>query len=397
MNLPLVTQTCWENSTRTLASGTPGTPTTLAEVIAEAIWEAATRELNFIGDDWAGYDEVTLANPASALTDFTYVLSLNQLSSDWHTNVASDGSDINIRTISDNRRLPADLISYDSGTNSGLVAFKFSPASSGTQKFRVWAGKSGQTFPADNTPYGADNAYASHVKYFSPDGNHLDRTVNAISLTMTGSPTTSGGPINGSIRTNYGGGKYASGSMTWPSTFAPTTFVVMGYNTSGTLSCYAMGMSNSGDGNTRMRLAFSGATAGNPIEAAARTSAGNSDAESTNGYTASVWCHAAARYNSTTSREAACDGIVSGLATGSRNFAADTLTVGGGAPASGEFNGGISFVCIHNIALSNDWIAYHKLMFDAANQSNIYTQGGWTDSGGGGYTGVNYHGGFFLF
>lgn len=54
MALDAFANAVWTAGTRTLASGTPGTPSTQADLIAQAVWAAATRTL-YTAPYWTTY------------------------------------------------------------------------------------------------------------------------------------------------------------------------------------------------------------------------------------------------------------------------------------------------------------------------------------------------------
>jgi hypothetical protein len=148
--------------------------------------------------NWGGYDEATVSNPDSALTDFTLIIDISDLSNDWAGEVQADGADIRV-TKGDDTEIPYDLIDWDynSGDPTGLIRCKWSStlASSGTQKVRVWAGYTGGTATAysDNETYGADNAYDSDTWGYWPLHDANDRTSNGRTLTGAGSLSFGGG------------------------------------------------------------------------------------------------------------------------------------------------------------------------------------------------------------
>jgi hypothetical protein len=331
-------------------------------------------------DDLLGYDEITLVNPASALTDFNYKLNLNALSAEWKAAVQADGGNIRVGDGSNNQ-LPADLISYSAG--SGLLTFKYSPASSGVQKIRIGlVGGGGVTFPADNNAFGADNAYASHCMAFYPSGGGNDRTVTANNLTMTGSPTVGGaaGPIDGSTATDYNGSsQYGRATASVP-TAAPITILASANSDSGSATQTAACVNDTAATNDQFRLDLAGAAA-DQVTAACRGGGGENAAVSTGTYSPTTWHRCAAIFSTTTSRHAAIDGTLGTENTANRTPAGvDTIGVGAAVRSSVTqyFDGKLAFVQVHNVALSGDWIAYDKLLYDSATQANIYTFDGWT-------------------
>ncbi|RIK74946.1 MAG: hypothetical protein DCC67_15895, partial [Planctomycetota bacterium] len=119
--------------------------------------------------------------PASDLTDFTLLVSLDQLPSEFWLMVQSDGDDLRAsKDAAGAQQLPVDIISFsDQGrTGSGLIAVKWTgtKSSSVNEPLYLWAGNPTAARPADTDPYGRENAYAAHVRAFWPHGGGEDRT-----------------------------------------------------------------------------------------------------------------------------------------------------------------------------------------------------------------------------
>lgn len=333
-------------------------------------------------DGWAGYTEITLTNPASALTDFTYLLNLNMMPSAWWSAVQG-GGDVRV-TDASNNLLPLDPISFtDSGSSgSGLHAFKFSPASSGTQKVRIWAGKSGESQPAVGDTYGQYNAYDANTRGFWPLGGGNDRTSFVNHLTMTGSPSVGGaaGPIDGTTATDLDGSTQFGVTAVSVPTAAPLTFMAMGKTDSLTADQCPVSIGDTATGSDAFYLTWRGGAGGDPIRAETLRSAA-ANAVSPTGFT-TAWHHGTARYASATSRDAAIDGSFGSANTTSlAPLSLDSIGIGLLRRSSNTFlfNGLLAFASIHTVALSNDWVAYHAAMLDPddPDQSSFYGSPTW--------------------
>lgn len=349
---------------------------------------------------WAGYATHSVTTePGSNLTDFTYIVSLNQLPSDFWTNVQTDGDDI--RASSDSagsNRLPVDIIEFtDSGSSgSGLIAVKFSgtKSSSSDQPIYIWAGNASATLPADSDTYGADNAYAAHWKAFYPNGGGNDRTVNANNLTMTGSPTVGGssGPINGSTATDFNGSSQYGRTTSGASGNMPLSLVGMFHSDASSGSGIAISLTdgNSSASTNWFLLNLAGAT--NVVQGGIAAGGNFGPSPVSAAYSDSTWGHAAAVFASATSRTAYLNSTAGTPETTSRTPASiESITVGVtisqiGA-VSNYFDGRLSLVSWHSVDLSADWIAYHKEMLDDPDQSDFFGTWSWTATGGGGSTG----------
>ncbi len=345
-------------------------------------------------DGWAGYDELTLTNPPVELTEFTYIISLHQLTTTWHAQVQADGGDIRVIDGS-NSQLPADLIEYNAGTDSGLLAVKFSPDDNGTQKLRIWAGSlSVETFPADDTTYGAHSAYSPHVVAFYPFGGGADRTSNDYDLTATGSPTVGGaaGPIEGSKATTLSGSsQYFTAASSGP-TATPLTALAVVKPTNVTAPMHLLGVYDSNSGGSTynlLALTLRGDIGGDPVHAQT-FQAGSPGAGHKDGFAANVWNHVAGAWGSgATSRRAFLDGEVGDNdGTNLTPTGIDLISLGARVRTDGFrdffFAGDVAFATLYDDDMGDEWIAYHHEMLNAADpdQSDFYTFTGWTGAGG---------------
>lgn len=158
----------------------------------------------FSSASWSGYDEQSVTNPASSLTDFTLLIDVSTLSASWKATVQSDGADIRLTKGDGTTELAYDLINwaYNSGSPTGWIRVLWSGSltSSGSQLVRVWAGYLSGTatsYDASET-YGSDNAYDSFTSGYwplfeNPAGSApqmLDRTSNGNDGTTAGTMTS---------------------------------------------------------------------------------------------------------------------------------------------------------------------------------------------------------------
>lgn len=325
-------------------------------------------------EDWTGYAAATPDNPSETETDFSFQIDLSQLPADFWTAVLYDGRDIRV-TDSTNTLFPIDAIHIDKAGNTGLLIFKATKTTT-NQTYRVWAGANLTTKLAATDTLGQYNAYASHVKAFFPDGGGNDRTSTANNLTMTGSPTVGGvsGPYTSTLGTDYNGTTQFGTATASVPTADPMSILLWGNSDDDTISRIA---ANIGTGATTIEsaLQFAGAVANNPI----RTIRNNSGvATTTAGFTQGTWAQAAVVFTSTTSRTAYINGGNSG--SNATSLAAGTATgifvgASGGAIAS-FFDGKLSLVSVHNIALAASWISYHNAM---GNQSTFWNGWAWSN------------------
>ncbi len=340
---------------------------------------------------WVGYATHSVTTePASNLTDFTFLVSLNQLPADFWTNVQTDGDDIRVTSdAAGTTELPVDIILFtDSGSSgSGLIAVKYSgtKSSSVDQKIYIWAGNGSATRPADTDTYGRENAYASHVRAFWPSGAGTDRTSFDNDLTMTGSPTDGGtaGPINGSTATDYNGtSQYGSATASVPGAH-PMTLIAWANSDNNSLAKSSVTVADTAGASNYYVMQDRGADTSDPIYATMQGGGAAYFASSATGFTISTWGQRLAVFATSTSRYAGINGVLGAQDTNSATASGvDTMTVGAYRvnTLNQYYDGDLSLVKVHDTALSADWLAYEKEMLDDTDQSDFFGTWSWTAS-----------------
>lgn len=142
-----------------------------------------------------GYDSATISNPSSALTDFSLLVDLSEMSSDWWDEVdTSDGTRGRASKSDGTTELACDWIDFDNTGETGLlrVLFSGSLASSGTQTIRIYPPNTDNAAVAASATYGSDNAYDDGWDGYWPNGGGSDRTSNGRDGTAGGGVTVGG-------------------------------------------------------------------------------------------------------------------------------------------------------------------------------------------------------------
>lgn len=180
-----------------------------------------------------GYDLATATNPGTALTDFTLMVDLKDMSTDWWSAVGSetDGTKGRAAIDSSEVELACDWIDFDSTADTGLLRVKWTGtlAASGTQKIRIYPPVAANASVAVGATYGQHNAYDDDWNQYHPYS--VDNKNRKLS---TQTPSTDG--LGVSIGTTAGKFGQATtftsaGSVSW--TLAGITGVPM------TLSCWS--------------------------------------------------------------------------------------------------------------------------------------------------------------
>lgn len=157
-----------------------------------------------------GYAEATATNPSNSLTDFTLLVDLSKMPSEWWN--AIDTSDKEKLRVADESgtELPRDVISFTDngdGTGSGWVRVKYSGtlSSSGTQGLRIYPPQASMSSYASGDTFGQHNAYDANWEGYWPDGGGVDRTANGNDLTANGGVSFGGAAGQVGDATNYDG------------------------------------------------------------------------------------------------------------------------------------------------------------------------------------------------
>jgi len=340
-------------------------------------------------DDWSGYVEINPAEPGGAVTDFTYLVSLNSFPADFWEAAQADGDDVRASDEA-NAELAVDRIHWTNGgsSGSGLLAVRYTGAVDTDSRIRIWVGNASATLPAASDTYGSDNAYDSGVEGFWPDGLGNDRTNHNNDMSPSGSPTVGGeaGPIAGSLATLLNGSSqygYAAASV-------PTTqpFMLYGHvnltttnpgsdghlitvgDTSGTTNC--------------VRLMF--IDAANACRYNITPSPGTArSASASTTIAAGAWRSVIGRETSTTSRGIIYEGVEEATQTSSTTLASgalDTISIGVLAQATPIhfLSGQVSMMRLDTTARSNDYLIYWRTMLADSDQSDFYGTPAWTDA-----------------
>ncbi|RIK84888.1 MAG: hypothetical protein DCC67_04580 [Planctomycetota bacterium] len=335
-------------------------------------------------DGWAGYvTHSVTTEPANPVTDFTLLVSLDQLPSEFWTSVQFDGDDIRAsKDAAGTQQLPVDVIEFDDdgSTGSGLIAVRWTgvKSASANEPLYIWAGNPAASRPSDADLYGRENAYAAHLRAFWPHGGGEDRTRNGNDLAMNGGPPVVAGPINGSKATDYNGSTQWGAATASVPTSAPLVMIHHGQADNATAPMRSMAVAAAAaDDNNFLDLEWRGDVPSDKIQAHAGSA---NAAASATGFSAGVWHQAVGLFSSHSSRYAGIDGVIGGVDGTPFTPSLNSISVGAlkQATARNPFDGRLSMMFLHTDAASvnSTWVAYAKEMLDDADQSDFY--GTWT-------------------
>ena len=133
------------------------------------------------------YDEATVLNPSSAVTDFVLFIDLSRMSAAWWAAAENTNKRRGRAAKGDGTELACDWLLYDHSGQTGFlrVLWSGSLAASGTQTLRIYPPQARNSIYLDTDTYGPDNAYSSDcVAYWTLyDNDIVDRTGNGWDLT----------------------------------------------------------------------------------------------------------------------------------------------------------------------------------------------------------------------
>lgn len=329
--------------------------------------------------DWNGYISATIPAPAASLTNFPLVVSIPSSATDLWAVVQVDGDDL--RAEIDGTQAAIDLIEFDAGTDTAILAVKRAGAQGSSGTLRIYAGNDAATKPGDGDTYGRNATYASRRAFWA-NGTLTDRTGNDNDLTLSGSPTVVDGPLTGSKAFELNGSsQYGITTVSVP-TAAPLYFSAMAYPANITANMTALSINNSADIANYFGLAWAGGQGGDPVQNyVAGTGGGLSAFTSLPGFSANVWSHGAAQFASATDRKVWMNGGQQATSVTSRiPVGVNRVTLGafGASTISGHFAGRLAFVALDTTARSIEWAAYEHAMYADPDQSDFLGSWTWT-------------------
>lgn len=179
--------------------------------------------------------QVSSADISAALTGYPVILDLSAIGAGWWADVATtDGADITAKV--GGVQVPMDIISIDTGAQTGLVAVLADLSDSVTTSITLTAeNDSGATLPAASDPLGSQAVWAAYEAVYLLDGNLNDRTANGRNLTIVeGSATYMTGQSYGvgrGLDTSGGAFKATSSGNTDILNVAPATWMAAAQQT----------------------------------------------------------------------------------------------------------------------------------------------------------------------
>ena len=146
--------------------------------------------------DWQFRKKITIQSGKvdANLTDFPVYLDLSELGADFFNSVKNGGGDIRITKTDEVTEVPREVVSCDTGTDTGEVHFLADGTLSGSSPtdFYIYYGNAAASDYAIDATFGAENVWNSNYKGVwhleEASGNLVDSTSNDNDLTANGTP-----------------------------------------------------------------------------------------------------------------------------------------------------------------------------------------------------------------
>lgn len=333
-----------------------------------------------------GYTTATVDNPSSALSDFTLMVDLSDMPSNWWSAVDTSDGTKGRAAKDDGTELATDWIDFDDTAETGWLRVKWSGtlASTGTQTLRVYPPVSGNTSYAASDTYGSDNAYDADWVGYWPMHDVNDRTANAYHGTAQGGVTVGGatGRVGNATRfINNSGNAINLGVSPGDDLEANSNFTISAWVEPNSVvdgSIVSRWPNDGGkiDGQQFLLWLDVGGSVGYATiirQNGAVARIGESDSNAA----VNTWAHVVSTYDQTT-LQTIVDGGSSGSSVSStinlQNVSSNVLI--GNDPVDGgrNFNGIIDEVQIHKVSRSDDWVKHE---YDQTSNNSTFW-GTWT-------------------
>ena len=336
--------------------------------------------------DWDYRVSVTIESDEvdSTLSNFPVYVDLSDLPSDFHTNVKSDGCDIRVVESDEETETAFELVSYNSGSDTGELHFLAdSLSSSADTTFYIYYGNSGASCYATNSTYGAEAVWANY-HFVSHDGGITDSTGNGVQTNNGSVDETSVVAIGGNARyftadwitsninTNSVIGTSNFSASSWfkvPNANDRRVFIGMAGSTSAFQDAWSLDAGRNSDSNSIRVTARDGTT-------------GEAKLTGATGFRDDNWHLAVANRSGTTANI-----YVDGGFEDSGTNAEFGVNVGqylqiGRVVTFNTMTGYLDEIRLGNSVLSADWIASEYV--NQSNTTAFYTPGAQESNGGGG-------------
>jgi len=340
---------------------------------------------SFDPSNWAGRDSYDSNSAVIDNGNDNLIIDLGiHASADFWSNVASDGGDIRVTNEAGDTAYSFELENFDSTAETGILFFNSQGLSTSSDTtYRVYAGNSNAPLPADSDTLGAHNVWESDAEVISLQGGNDDSSANSNSGTENGNVTTGDTTANFGTGTSYDGtGDYVEWSnIDYQTIFGNTDFTISWWasfdnadDSNVEAAVAGEDSSNNGDAdiwwetrveNNLVRYFFDDGTTNSNAN-----SSSNTAPQST--FIRSDFVH-----DESSGYEMFVDGVSEATTADNGDISTTGQSMYFGTNArGGELEGKIGMVKIFSGTRSANWISTEYE--NQANNSNFWTNNGWT-------------------
>jgi hypothetical protein len=342
-------------------------------------------------DGSAGYVEITTvaANIDEAVPFF--VVYGSRMASGLHAAMDAIGDTTGRSLMASNAdgstRLSAFVIGVDTASDSFAMAIRATGMSPSTNvTYRIYAGNNSVTIPDASATYGRNAVFVGYTGVYIPAMFLVDLTGSARELAAVGSPGSVASHLETLTAATFGGSAdYYLDTGTMGVTSWPITIEALAYSTSSSAAQTIAAQANSGTGiGANIATLRVRGDNGDVVTFAADGSSGSTATASTStSYSTNTWFYATGVHDKNNDETHA-------YLNGGSKGTSETIVAGpsfnqfaiGVTPSSTlthYWAGRILVVLISNVVRSDNYTSTMEEMWDG----NIYTDGSWTDLGGG--------------
>lgn len=325
----------------------------------------------------SGYSTAVVLNPSAALSDFSLLIDLSSMPSEWWAAVDTPDGTKGRAATDAGTELASDWISFSDVNQTGWLRVKWAGtlAAAGTQTLRIYPPVAANASYAVGDTYGQYAAYDSNWKFYYPLENLLDRTSNQYTLSAVGSPTSGAAGKIGNGYAFNGSNQYLIRNS-FSHTSWPVTIIGWAHPTSGQ-TYTPFGISNNSTFATVRPYLVSAGRINSLVDPVGNSQTGFS-----------VWSYSWQQFG-VRATNAYIRGIYNGAMAGSTVLhssafpAMDRISIGGAYFAwdlYNDFIGSVDDVQMHTAERSDAWIAHEYAQSN--NQSAFWNVWNWVPSGG---------------
>jgi len=188
---------------------------------------------SFDDTNWTGYDEYDSNSSVISSSNDNLLIDLGvHASADFWSNVKSDGGDIRVTNSAGDTAYSYELENFDNTAETGILFFNSQGLSTSSDTtYRVYAGNGSASLPADSDTLGAENVWGSFVRVY----HFSESSGSAVKDSSGNGDGTYNGALPTQVSGNFGDAQSLDGTADWidsnynPSTENPSEITVISW------------------------------------------------------------------------------------------------------------------------------------------------------------------------